>query len=61
MTQELVREPQEKTSHALGMPAMPTEISARREKPGMLLSQAGSGGHSKGDGQGSHTLPGITQ
>ena len=28
---------------------------------GHHLSQAGKEGHSKGDGQGSHTLPGLTQ
>ena len=43
------------------MPTKPTETSARKGKPGHCLSQAGSRGHSKGNGKSSHTLPGLTQ
>ena len=61
VTQGPVRELWEETSQAPRMPAMPNGSQLGEKSQGCHLSQAGSGGHSKGDGQGSHTLPGLTQ
>ena len=49
------------TSQAPRMPGRQPELQPGERSQGRHPNQASSGGRSKGNGQGSHALPGLTQ